>query len=843
MLPEPCFANVIVDFGSDAVRNRLFTYRIPQIIAQDVLPGVSVLIPFGQNRSIPGYVISISDHLPDNFAAEKIQIKEILAVLDSQQLFDQKYIDFLQWIANYYLSNLMDVLAASLPACLAPRLKQTISLKTDYLSPSTTLNDKGHESAVIEQLQQSKTSQLSLPILKQRWRKQTNGKEHQFYRSLHSLTKMGIIERGSELSTTSKAKTINLISWSGQEPVSDKEKQIVDLLQKNSAQLSLPALVKEGKLARTTIARLVNSGFLIQQLEDQTRDPLQYLHDHPSSPQKALELTTDQQHAFSVLSQSLSDQLQKQTAINLNQHSPQIPWLLHGVTGSGKTEIYLRLIDQALKHNRSALLLVPEIALTPQLAQRLVARFGKQIAVWHSGLSIGERYDTWKRLQTGELKILLGARSAILVNMPKLGLIILDEEHDSSYKQTSPSPRYNAKTVALEKASRTQALILFGSATPDVATYYQAEKEKQILSLPARVYQQNFPESIFVDMREEFAAGNRSIFSRSLATALKSCVTDKQQAIVLINRRGYANHVFCRGCGYVSLCKNCSAAMVYHKNSTPNNGRLIELLICHHCGYQCQAGRICPSCQGPFLKHYGLGTQKAEIDLQELIPEAKILRLDSDTVKKKGAHEHIFQQFSSGKADILIGTQMVAKGLDNERVTLVGILAADAAFNLPDYRSTERGFQLLTQVAGRAGRGYLPGKVILQTFNPDFAALKLSQSHDYAGFYATELAARETFLYPPFSQLIRVVIASKQMELTQIIGEQINEALSNFISDIIPASAITILGPAPCLLEKLHGNYRQHLIIKNLAQQQGQELIASFLKTDIFPKACRSLWT
>ncbi len=335
-------------------------------------------------------------------------------------------------------------------------------------------------------------------------------------------------------------------------------------------------------------------------------------------------------------------------------------------------------------------------------------------------------------------------------------------------------------------------------------------------------------------MRQEFASGNRSIFSRSLSSALKDCLSQKQQAILLINRRGYANHVFCRACGYVSLCKNCSVAMVYHKNNTqPNNGQASEILVCHHCGYQCQAGRICPACRGPFLKHYGLGTQKAEMDLQQLMPEAKILRLDSDTVKKKGAHEHIFQQFASGVADILIGTQMVAKGLDNPKVTLVGILAADAAFNLPDYRSTERGFQLLTQVSGRAGRGSLPGKVVLQTFNPELSALKLSQSHDYLGFYTAELEARKTFLYPPFSQLIRIVIASSQIELTQIVGEQIVEALSSFLSDILPSS-VTILGPAPCLLEKLHGKYRQHLIVKNLIDQQGHQLLASF-KNRQFP--------
>jgi primosomal protein N' (replication factor Y) len=770
-----CYASVVVDLAVDPVKDRLFTYRIPDYLAQDVVPGVSVLVPFGRQQTIAGYVVSCSDNLPQFFVDRQIQVKEVMAVLDPELFFDKEYIDFLQWAADYYCSGLIDVISAAIPSSLAPRLKQKIRLR-DSLQPE---NSKlmPHETAFIEILKEAKKAELALSTLKQRWCRLTKNKDSQFYRVLNILLNVGLIERNTSVTGTNKIKKVNKSDW---------------------------------------------------------RDPLKYLHDKKQIEAEQLALTEDQSRVFSRLSKALSETLELSGVDTKSAQDQTIPWLLHGVTGSGKTEIYLRLVEQALNSNRTALLMVPEIALTPQLAQRLVEKFGKQVAVWHSGLSDGEHYDTWKRLQNGELKILLGARSAVLVNLPKLGVIIIDEEHDASYKQSN-SPRYNAKTLALEKARRYGALIVYGSATPDISTYYNAAKEERILSLPKRIFNQDFPKIILVDMRNEFADGNRSVFSKTLFSALSKCLERKEQAILLINRRGYASHVFCRACGHVSTCKNCSVAMVYHRHSLmSDNGKETGRLVCHHCGYQENAVSTCPACQGPFLKHYGLGTQKVEMDLRKLLPEAKILRLDSDTTQRKGSTENIFEQFASGESDVLIGTQMVAKGLDNRKVTLVGILAADAAFNLPDYRSSERGFQLLTQVAGRTGRGKLPGVVVVQTFNPDLPTLKVSLSHDFAHFYAGELEARKTFLYPPFGQLIRIVIVCDQPELAQMTGEKIAESLSNYLADLLPLSSISMLGPAPCVLERLHGKYRQHLIVKNQAGKKGQDLISSFFKNRNF---------
>jgi primosomal protein N' (replication factor Y) len=817
-----CFANVIVDIAANSVRDRLFTYAIPETLVANISPGMPVLVPFGKGRTIAGYVISLSENLPNNFDEQNIHIKEILTILDEQAFFDSQYIEFLKWVADYYLSNLMDVITAALPACLVPRLKHTVQLVQEVKTDNRTQDEK----SIIEVLKQSKTTKLSFLTLKQRWCKTTKQKETQFYKAFNNLLGQNIIERESEITAGTKNKTKEFIYATQKESATELEKRIAEVLEQSSQSLTKTQLAKKAHTSAKTIAKLIEQNFLFLHKEEQVRDPLNYLHNQDIMTNGNIpDLTADQSAVFLTLQKALLEERGKSPDISVT------PWLLHGVTGSGKTEIYLRVIEETLKQGRRALLMVPEIALTPQLAERLVSRFGKQVAIWHSALSDGERFDTWRRLQNGEFKILLGARSAILVNMPNLGLIILDEEHDASYKQTSPAPRYSAKTLALEKAKLAQALVLFGSATPDIVTYYQAQKENKVLALSKRIFDQGFPQTIIVDMRNEFSSGNRTIFSKQLEQSLQDCLEKKEQAILLLNRRGYASHVFCRACGFVSSCKNCSVPMVYHRLSTSYSGnKEVDLLICHHCGYQSELSHTCPSCDQPFLKNYGLGTQRVEIDVQKLLPQAKILRLDSDIAQRKGAHEEIFQKFATHKADILIGTQMIAKGLDNANVTLVGILAADAAFNLSDYRCTERGFQLLTQVAGRAGRGYLPGKVIVQTFNPSLPALKSSLSHDYQSFYDAELPTRQTYNYPPFSQLIRIVIAGPDLDKTINVSEKLTESLSNYLADTDDSFKMEVLGPAPCLLERLHGKYRQHLIVKNSAGTQGRNLIASFFK-------------
>ena len=820
------YANVILDVPARELRDKLFSYLIPQDLAGDTFAGTQVLVPFGATGQATGYVVSLATNPPRG-----ISPKPILEVLDSDPLFEPEYVAFLNWVADYYGATLSDVVSAAVPSFLTPKIKRRVRI-VPGIDPRK-LEGFGDDDVEVmaDVLKEVKGDSLSVLTLRQRWRRKTKGTQARFYKALSLLTDMRLIEKLPEKTAVQSPKTAKFVIWTGTESTDKRHDQIVKALVKNGGQMSLSELVSSVGTSSATLKRMSEKGLVVFKDEEQERNPLAHLVESfdvaPHTPQ--VKLTEFQEKAWTVLKENLLS-----TLAGSITETPVEPWLLYGVTGSGKTEIYLRLIEETLKANRTALLLVPEISLTPQLARRLIERFGNKVAIWHSALSQGERYDTWRRLRSGQGQVLLGARSAVLVNLPHLGLIIMDEEHESSYKQSTPAPRYHAKDVAIKKATINGALLLLGSATPDIATYQKAQQADRILSLPHRIFNQPMPESVLVDMREEFLNGNRSIFSQLLIQGLADCLANSEQAILLMNRRGFASHVFCRACGYVVTCKNCSVAMVYHqKSAIKNPGRPTEpegFLACHHCGYQLGNPKECPSCRSQFIKQYGLGTQRVEVELRSRFPDARILRLDSDITTKKDAHEKILTDFSDGGADFLIGTQMVAKGLDIERVTLVGVLAADAGFNMPDYRSTERGFQLLTQVAGRAGRGKRPGKVILQTYNADMPTILWAQAHDYASFYAAEIEARQAYNYPPFSQLLRIVVAAEDAEQAERECDLIVEELGNYLEDSRDLSQIEILGPAPCLLERLRNKYRVHLIIKNREGEAGRKAIIEFFR-------------
>jgi primosomal protein N' (replication factor Y) len=852
------YADIVIDSATREIGDRVFTYHVPEHLVSEVFIGSQVLVSFGHQDMVPGYVIALSDGLlsgPSGNAAG-FATKPILEVLESEPLFDRGYIEFLHWVSEYYVASISEVIAAAVPSDLGPRLKRVVklastnggngggdrqgqllanpnhlSLRQDLLTPE--------ESAIVSRLKESKSQVLAVKALRQR----SGLSQGKFYTALSRLRRQGkvVVERESEEAVGPK--TIGSVIWTGLAPETAKQKEIVSALHRAGGQLKISVLADNSGASQSTIRKLCQKGVLALVQEEVFRDPLSPLALKAQTPETPPALTGEQEQVLAVLEAALRQKLAMVDSCQSRSidgstramhgiaptnagESTDVPYLLHGVTGSGKTEVYLRLIDIVLAAGRTALLLVPEISLTPQLAERLVRRFGSQVAVWHSGLTAGERFDTWRRLKSGDARVLLGARSAALAAMPDLGLIILDEEHDSSYKQSSPAPRYHARQVAIERGARQKAMVLLGSATPDVASYAAASEAGRVLTLKERVFKQALPASTIVDMRQEYAAGNSTIFSRYLQEALSGCLSRGEQAILLINRRGYASHVFCRACGYVMRCKNCSVSLVYHQLPQGQG-----ILICHHCAYTTQAGSTCPSCQGPFIKQFGLGTQKVEQDTQELFPSARLLRLDSDITKARGAYEEIFNQFASGDADILIGTQIVAKGLDVAKVTLVGVLAADAAFNLPDYRSLERGFQLLTQVSGRAGRGAHAGRVVLQTYNTDMPQLTMAQSQDYNAFAQVELESRRQFEYPPFSQIIRLVLAGVDEALVQTECELLAEDLSRFLEDKVTAEAVKILGPAPCIIERIRGKYRYHLLVKNLGGNEIRQLITTFLRT------------
>ena len=848
LLSSKVYANVIVDIQANELKDRLFTYEIPEEMASEAFIGAHVLVPFGPSAAVGGLILGLSE----TFDGQIKTMKQIDEVVDAEPLFDKEYVEFLYWVADYYCARIADVISAAIPANFSPRLKRIVTLVNPDRTPEIlTRAIDPMVRVILSTLDGAKKHALSLKTVKQKCKRIPGFNGANFVRAINNLRVEGVIKTGEEKTSGTSARMALAVTWTGAEPTTSKQKEIVAVLKKEGGQMLLKDLLSAAATTRDTIKKLTATDLLETFEVEDIRDPLAYLTDNQAVQESPFQLTDEQNAAYETLSKAMDQCFDEHALFEspastvTSESSSQLsstltPWLLHGVTGSGKTEIYLRLIEKTIKLKRTAILLVPEISLTPQSARRLTERFGTMVAIWHSALSDGERFDTWRKLRMGEVRILLGARSAILASMPDLGLIILDEEHDSSYKQTTPSPRYSAKELAVERAKRSGALVVFGSATPDIVAYRAAKKADHYVQLTNRVHKQAMPKVQIVDMRQEFQAGNRSIFSQLLLDRLANTLKKNEQAILLMNRRGYASHVFCRACGHVARCKNCSVSLVFHQSATKGANAKEDYarghLACHHCGYRCKSIFECPACRSPFIRQLGLGTQRVELEVKELFPSAKVLRLDSDIATRRGSHEEILQEFAQGKADVLIGTQMVAKGLDIANVTLVGVVTADAAFNMPDYRSTERGFQLLTQVSGRTGRGDKAGDVVWQTYNTEMPVLAWAKTHDFTLFAEEELKARESFNYPPFSQLIRIVVAGAVASDVERSCDQLAESIGNYLADEFSESAIQILGPAPCLLEKLRGQFRYHLLIKNFAGCLGHEALTSFLRERRMPE-------
>jgi primosomal protein N' (replication factor Y) len=494
---------------------------------------------------------------------------------------------------------------------------------------------------------------------------------------------------------------------------------------------------------------------------------------------------------------------QKEIYTNISDAKPKTKHLLFGVTGSGKTEIYLQLIEKGLKEGKGAIVLVPEISLTPQATERFEKRFGDKVAVWHSGLLETEKYATWQKIKAGEKKVILGARSAIFAPIRDLGYIIIDEEHEGSYKQDQ-TPRYETGRVAEWLTDLSGAKLVLGSATPKIETFKKAkDKEYALHTMKKRIVQDEMPPVKVVDLRDEFRKGNKSIISDDLFEAMDEALKEKKQVLLFVNRRGASTFVVCRDCGFVSECPNCEIPLTYH----PSEGQVLK---CHHCDYRTKVPVICPTCKSHAIRYFGLGTQRTEIEVKKMFPKATVSRMDKDTTSKRGSHEALYTDFATKKSDILIGTQIIAKGWDLPNVAVVGVISADTMLNLPDFRSGEKTFSLLTQVAGRTGRGYHPGKVVIQTYNPESYAIKAAAGHDYIDFYEREIKDREKYSYPPFSILIRLLYSQKTEGKVITETDMMADKLAIDLAD----SDIDILGPSAAFLPKLAGKYRYQIVLK-----------------------------
>ena len=583
---------------------------------------------------------------------------------------------------------------------------------------------------------------------------------------------------------------------------SDKHIRILNFVKDNEG-CTIPEIEAFTDCSRAVVNTLIKNQYLELIEKKAQRNPL---NNKKIDVTHNLKLTDEQQEAFNKVAEKIENNKYEQ-------------FLLYGVTGSGKTEVYLQLIDKAVKENKSAIVLVPEISLTPQMLDRFISRFGKeQIAVLHSKLSIGERHDEWERIKNGNAKIVIGARSAIFAPVQNLGIIIIDEEHDSSYKSES-SPKYNAKEIANKIAKEINIPVVLGSATPDLTTFYNAKNGKiTLLKLTKRANKSNLPKVEIIDLKQELANGNRSMLSFDLYQAVEQNLKDKLQTILFLNRRGYSTFIMCRNCGYTVKCKNCNISMTYHSYENK--------LKCHYCGYEEKLVKTCPECGSDKIRYFGTGTQKLEEEIHKQFPNARTIRMDVDTVTKKNSHEEILSKFKNEDIDILIGTQMVVKGHHFPKVTLVGVIAADSSLNIDDYRATERTFQILTQVAGRAGRENLPGKVIIQSYNPENFSIQDAQKQNYEEFYQTELALRKQLKYPPFCDII--VIGFNSIDEQEI--KKVSNIAYGFINSNLNQEEFKVFKPMPSPIDKIQNKYRWRIIIKGNMNEKANETLNKLLK-------------
>ncbi len=773
------YAEIITDNKALEI-DRPFTYIIPEKLEDEVRLGVRVIVPFGRgNRTIKGLVINILD----DFNRE-IKLKEIIDVIDEKALIDKELLDLSSWIRDNYLASYLDSIRLVMPPGDFKSLETYISLREDY-------EDLEDYEDIIKYLKG--LDEVSYSKIRKDFPAATN-------KRLLELETLNIINTRIDISTKVNKKTEKWVKInSSLDPLDQdellgsrayKQREIMEVLRLKDGQ-PVKEVLRQANGSSSTIKALEEKGLVRLYSKELKRDPIK----RPIKDYEKIELNRDQAYVLDTI-------LENRSLKFGSRH-----FLIHGITGSGKTEIYLQLVEEMLREGKDSIILVPEISLTPQTIDRFVGRFREKVAVLHSGLSYGERFDQWRMIKNSEVKIVVGARSAVFAPFNNLGLIIIDEEHEDSYK-SSQNPKYETGQVARERLKAKDGILVLGSATPDISTYYKGERgQLKLLSLEKRANEKNLPEISVVDMREELNQGNKTMFSRELYQKLKSNLENGRQSILFLNRRGFSSFVSCRKCGYVLKCEECDVSMTYHRN--------INRLKCHYCGKTKNYPTICPECSSKYIKDFGVGTEQVELFTRRLFPQARIARMDRDTMSRKGMYEKTLGAMKRSEIDILIGTQMISKGLDFENVTLVGIIAADTTLNLPDYRSSEKGFQLITQVAGRAGRGDFEGQVVLQTYDPDHYSIEYAKSHDYLGFYNMELKVRQEFLYPPFVNIISILVYGE--DNIKVVNT-INRVHSRIFQEVDFLDREDkfkhIIGPYPAPLERIRKNYRQQIIIK-----------------------------
>ncbi len=775
------FATVAVNIPSD----KTFTYAIPESLRKDVRIGKRVLVPFG-SRKVTGFVIERSA------STDQPEAKEILECPDEEPLFDVRDLRFYRWVSSYYLYPLGKTLAEILPAGTGRKSERWVLPASEAAAPAGRKLSPAQE-AILTHLAEAPRG---IPVKK--LARLTGGKD--IGAELRRLQAAGLLRVEERLSRSDTApKTEKLVSAPQGIRETDgrltkRQRELVEHVAAGGS-IALPALSRVFPSAVATVRTLSERGILaVCEREAYRCAP-------PSASfggnAKDIVLNPDQEAARLRIAQAL-------------ESGGFAAMLLHGVTGSGKTEVYLRAMEETLRLGGGAIYLVPEIALTPQLLCRVRERFaGEEIAVLHSGIPKTSRYDQWRKILRGEVRIVVGARSALFSPVRNLRLIIVDEEHDTSYKQDDRLP-YNGRDMAIARAQQQEALAVLGSATPSVQTYSHAAAGRYaLLRLPRRVEERPMPSVEIADLRGARSApepDGSALFSPALEKAVRETLAAGRQTLLFLNRRGFSTFVVCQECGYSFKCRNCSVSLTHHAGAAT--------LQCHYCDYTLKAPPLCPACGGGSIRSHGVGTEKVEAEAKRLFPGARIRRMDSDTTSRKGALDGILRAFAEGEVDILIGTQMIAKGHDYAGVTLVGIVSADISLNLPDFRAAERTFQLLTQVAGRSGRGDLPGRVIVQTFNPEHYAILRAKNHDFEGFFGEEIALREALGYPPFRRIVLLNLSALNRRTGEEAALRIGADARALAASKGWTSKVEICGPAASPIGKIRGRYRWQILLK-----------------------------
>jgi primosomal protein N' (replication factor Y) len=759
---------------------KTFHYHIPEKMRDSLRIGMRVLVPF-KGRKVTGFSIDLLEQPPKG-VEEKL--REVEDLLDEAPLIDTQMLRLYRWVSDYYLYPLGEVIKTGLPPGLQLKSELILSLTQDGKESLTQEGLEPIQEKVFKEI--GRCGKVSLKkILKIFLGEVSRSQPFSWKRKGLLNIEAGI--EGKEV----KPKFERVIAYQGGEPtqpISKKQAEILNWI-KEKGEISHSELTKRFKSPSKSIQSLHAKGLVSLLRREVCRDLSvrselkPYAKPEPTSAQKA------------ILGEILK-------GIHSKRFSP---FLIYGVTGSGKTEIYLRAIEEVLIQGREAIVLVPEISLTPQLLSRFKDRFGENLALLHSGLGRGERYDQWRRIWKGEVKIAMGARSAIFAPFKNVGIIIVDEEHDPSYKQEEKL-RYHARDVAAVRAKQAETTLLLGSATPSLESFHNTEKGKfRLLNLPERIEGRPLPRVEIVDVKKE-----GGLLSEKLRAALEKNIEDKKQSLLFLNRRGFANFILCPECGHTFKCPNCSVTLTYHLRD--------RSLQCHYCDYRIQAPGDCPKCQGHRLQGMGIGTERLEQEIKSLFPETQVGRMDRDTTSRRRSHQQILKRLESGSIDILVGTQMIVKGHDFPNVTFVGVVSADTSLHFPDFRSSERTFQLLTQVAGRAGRGEVFGEVVIQTFNPDHYSILKAKDHDYIGFYREEIQFRKALEYPPFSRFINFRLVGNSEKRTKDVAEEMGRIGQSLLKTGY-GKGIDLLGPSSAPFAKMKGKYRWQMLAKAKSHQ------------------------